>query len=412
MSQVVVLGAGGAQAAECIRYLLAVEDCTLTLADRNEQALLDIAAELDPQGARTRIVAMDMADAASLAETVAGCDVVANFVGPFHRWGEIAARAAVKAGVHYVDVCDDDKATKRMLEMSDEAADAGVTLLTGLGSGPGVTNILAAICASALDEIHAVEFGWFASGDPRSAGPAAFEHLLWGFCTKFTALVDDREVEIQPFDDSFSRVADFGDDFDVMRLWAFPHPEAVTFRHFVPGLRTSINRGTAYPVEVMGVLRAWHALGYAEAAAQEVPGLDVTASEFAVRHFLAHGIEQELVPVGHPSDASGMEIRVRGGTSEGDTEFVIRAASQRTMAAETGVPAAVGAALLLAGEVEPVGTIAPECLDPHAFFARFARRPRKAGDSGGALHIERRATDRRPVRLGELLATYQPVVKL
>lgn len=412
MSRVVVLGAGGAQAAACIRYLLAVEECTLTLADRNEQALRAIAAELDPQGQRTRIVTMDMADASSLAETVEGCDVVANFVGPFHRWGEVAARAAVAAGAHYVDVCDDDKATKRMLAMSDEAADAGVTLLTGLGSGPGVTNILAGICASALDEVHGVEFGWFASGDPRSAGPAAFEHLLWGFCTPFTALVDDREVEIQPFDTTFSHVAEFGADFDVMRLFAFPHPEAVTFRHFVPGLRTSINRGTAYPVEVMDVLRSWHALGYAEATAQQVPGLDVTASEFAVRHFLAHGIEEGLVPAGHPSDASGMEIRVYGQTAGGPTEFVIRAASQRTMASETGVPAAVGVALLLAGEVEPVGTIAPECLDPHAFFARFARRPRDDGDSGGGLRIERCADDRRPVRLGELLATYQPVVKL
>jgi saccharopine dehydrogenase-like NADP-dependent oxidoreductase len=412
MSHVVVLGAGGAQAAACIRYLLAVEDCRLTLADRNEDALVDVVAELDPQHERTRIVTMDMADASSLAEAVDGCDVIANFVGPFHRWGEIAARAAVSAGAHYVDVCDDDKATKRMLVMSGEAADAGVTLLTGLGSGPGVTNILAGVCASALDEIQAVEFGWFASGDPRSAGPAAFEHLLWGFCTSFTALVDDREVDIDPFDVSLSRIAEFGADFDVMRLWAFPHPEAVTFRHFVPGLHTSINRGTAYPVEVMDVLRAWHTLGYADASAQQVPGLTVSASEFAVGHFLTHGVDRGLVPAGHPSDASGMEIRVRGTTSDGSTEFVIRAASQRTMASETGVPAAVGVAMLLAGEVEPVGTIAPECLDPHAFFARFARRPRVAGESGGGLRIERCAQDRRPVRLGELLATYQPVVKL
>ena len=412
MSHVVILGAGGAQAAACIRYLLEVEACTLTLADRNEEALRDIVAELDPQGDRTRPMPMDMADAASLAETVNGCDVVANFVGPFHRWGEIAARAAVSTGAHYVDVCDDDKATKRMLDMSSVAADAGVTLLTGLGSGPGVTNILAAICASAFDDIEAVEFGWFASGDPRSAGPAAFEHLLWGFCTPFTALVDEREVDIHPFDESFSRVAEFGAGFDVMRLWAFPHPEAVTFRHFVPGLRTSINRGTAYPVEVMEVLRAWHSLGYAEAAAQDVPGTGVSASEFAVRHFLAHGIERGLVPAGHPPNASGMEIRVRGATCDGPTEFVVRAASQRTMASETGVPAAVGVALLLAGEVEPVGTIAPECLDPHTFFARFARRPRETGDSGGGLRIERCAQDRRPVRLGELLASYQPVVNL
>jgi saccharopine dehydrogenase-like NADP-dependent oxidoreductase len=167
MSHVVVLGAAGAQATACIRYLLAVEDCTLTLADRNEEALRRIAAANDPQAERTRCVTMDMADASSLVAAVDGADVVANFVGPFHRWGGIAAGTAVSAGAHYVDVCDDDQATKQMLEMSAEAADAGVTLLTGLGSGPGVTNILAAICASALDEIQAVEFGWFASGDPR-----------------------------------------------------------------------------------------------------------------------------------------------------------------------------------------------------------------------------------------------------
>jgi saccharopine dehydrogenase-like NADP-dependent oxidoreductase len=389
--------------------LLATEECHLRLADRNAEALRVLTAELADDRDRISLVMMDMADAPGLGMTLDGCAVVANFVGPFYRWGAVAAQGAIDAGAHYVDICDDDKATKQILALSEPASAADVTLLTGLGSGPGVTNILAALCAAQLDEIDVVEFGWFASGDPTSAGPAAFAHLLWGFCTPFEALVDGEVAVIEPFDESFSTLANFGAPFGEMRLWAFPHPEPLTFRHFMPGLRTAINRGCSYPVEVMDVLRAWHRLGYADPQAQAVADTELAASEFAVRHFVEHGTKL-LGPARSPH-ASGMSIQVRGERDGTPAEFTIRAATERTMAAETGVPAGVGVAMLLAGEVETRGTIAPECLDPSAFFERFRRRPRTEADSGGGLRIEHRNGDGiEPVRLGQLLTDYRPLV--
>jgi saccharopine dehydrogenase-like NADP-dependent oxidoreductase len=410
--RVLVLGAAGAQAGACVDYLLTVEACDLVLADRDESGLRSLADRLGGAAGRIRVVVVDLVDGDALADAVDGCDVVANFVGPFHRWGALAATAAVAAGAHYVDVCDDDSATRELLELSAPAARAGVTVLTGLGSGPGITNILAGICAGQLDEVVGVEFGWFASGHPRSAGPAAFAHLLWGFCTAFGARVDGKDVEVQPFDPAFGGIGRFPEPFGPLQLWGFPHPEATTFRHFVPGLSTSINRGTAYPVGVMDVLAAWHRLGYADPGMQQLSGLDMSASDFAVGHFLEHGQRLEAVAGDEATDASGMDIRVYGRLRDAEVKFRISAASQQTMAGETGVPAAVGAAMLLAGEIKDVGALAPECLDPAGFLARFGRRPRSAHGSKSGLRITRSDEGERNVALAELLATYRSPIQI
>ena len=52
-------------------------------------------------------------------------------------------RAAIRAGCHYVDVCDDWEPTLEMLALDTEARAAGVTAVIGLGASPGITNLLA-----------------------------------------------------------------------------------------------------------------------------------------------------------------------------------------------------------------------------------------------------------------------------
>jgi len=409
--RVVVLGGAGAQAAECVKYLAHVEECQVIVADLDGAGAHRLAKAVDADGARIKAVELDISDSVALQRAVTGCDVVANFVGPYYRWGGRIAGAAIAVGAHYVDICDDGQATLDTLKLSDEAADAKVTVLTGMGSGPGVTNILAGICAGNLERVHEVEFNWFASGDPRSAGPAAFEHLLWGFGTPFTALIDGRQVEVSPLDAAHARRVRFPDPYGDLTVWPFPHPEPLTFERFIPGLTTSINRGAAYPEKAMDVVRAWHLLGYAEDQPVKLQAAVVRPSEFAVAHHIQHASQLDATDEVASGDASGMLIRVAGECGDVPTEYQITAATASTMAAETGVPAAVGIAMLLAGEVARIGVIAPECLDPAYFFARFARRQKAHEDArNGSLHILKIGPGPQRVRLRELITGYRDPV--
>jgi len=411
-NRVVILGAAGAQARTCIQYILHASPCEVVLADRDGPAVFALAEALAADGHRVVARETDLEDRQELRKSMQGAAVVGNFVGPFYRWGPVAASMAIECGANYVDICDDDRAAIAMLNLTEDARAEGLTILTGLGAGPGVTNILAGVCAGNLDTVDEVEFGWFASGHPASAGPAAFNHLLWGFATPVEVLTNGERVKVDPLDEAFTRIVTFPEPFGEMTLWAFPHPEPITFAHFIPGLRTAINRGAVYPGPVMDVIRSWQRLGYADDKPLTIRGARVDPAEFAVQHFVERGARILDLDTMSPRDASGMHIRVAGVSEGHPREYRIRASTDATMASETGVPAGVGIAMLLAGEVDARGTIAPECLVPDAFFERFARRQRE-NTTSGALAIEVVEGDAFcPVRLRDLIATYRSPIRV
>ena len=51
--------------------------------------------------------------------------------------------AAIEAGAHYLDICDDWEPTLDMLELGERARARGVTAVIGMGASPGLTNLLA-----------------------------------------------------------------------------------------------------------------------------------------------------------------------------------------------------------------------------------------------------------------------------
>jgi len=58
---------------------------------------------------------VDVTDAEQLAELLDGVAVVLNMTGPFYRLGVSVLQAALSAGCHYLDICDDWEPTVDML---------------------------------------------------------------------------------------------------------------------------------------------------------------------------------------------------------------------------------------------------------------------------------------------------------
>jgi len=56
--------------------------------------------------------------------------------------GSPSCRAAIRAGVSFVDI-DDYDATEESLKLHEEAQRRGVTAVIGLGATPRITNMLA-----------------------------------------------------------------------------------------------------------------------------------------------------------------------------------------------------------------------------------------------------------------------------
>ena len=72
--------------------------------------------------------------------------------GPDFRVALPVAKAAVAAGVHLCDIAADGPALQKMLSLDAKAKEANVSIVTGIGHVPGISNLLMQYAANQLDK--------------------------------------------------------------------------------------------------------------------------------------------------------------------------------------------------------------------------------------------------------------------
>ena len=101
------------------------------LGGRNREKLASLSRELG-KGAPTRVATVD--DDASLRALLEGASVLINCAGPFTLAGEPVVRAAVDAGVHYVDSTGEQPFIRMVFDRYGPAAERkGIALLPACG---------------------------------------------------------------------------------------------------------------------------------------------------------------------------------------------------------------------------------------------------------------------------------------
>src|ERR1051326_6873592 len=137
----VVVGGCGAMGSEATRDLATTGNFDeITIADLNLASAQALADELNASTGRghMRAIQVDASDEAALVAIMRGQDVVVHTM-TFH-FGFQATRAAIRAGVSYVDLGGLHN-TPKQLTLDHEAQAAGVTIVLGCGATPGVTNV-------------------------------------------------------------------------------------------------------------------------------------------------------------------------------------------------------------------------------------------------------------------------------
>src|SRR5439155_24842349 len=105
-------------------------------------------------GPGTIAVHVDVEDPASLARALHGAFVVIASLP--YRMNLAAMRGAVAAGAHYLDLGGLFHMTRQQLELKRELERAGTMAILGIGSAPGIINVLAKLAARDLDRVREV----------------------------------------------------------------------------------------------------------------------------------------------------------------------------------------------------------------------------------------------------------------
>lgn len=171
MARIVVFGATGYTGRLASEALVA-RGAKPVLAARSRERVEAMAAGM---GGLESAVA-DVSNPASVRAVVEQGDVLLSTVGPFIRWGEEAAEAAIDAGAHYVDSTGEPTFIRKVFEeFGPRAAGAGIGMLTAFGYDYVPGNLAGALALrEAGDRAARVDVGYFVSGSPSTGvdGPA------------------------------------------------------------------------------------------------------------------------------------------------------------------------------------------------------------------------------------------------
>ncbi len=368
MSRIAVLGAGAMGSAAAV-LLARHPDVELLVIDVDEGRAARVAERV---GARAR--GFD-AHAGELPSVLKDVSAVAACL-PYRLNVEVM-EAALAAGCHYADLGGLYHVTLKQWELDERFRDAGLSAVMGIGSAPGITNVLARLGADMLDAGSVRSIDLVNGSVDLSEGGGEF-----GVPYSAETILDEFTLPAVVFEDGELREVPAGSG---VIDWEFPEPvgtqpamytlhsEPATLPRTIPGVRNvrwrlalprPIHEGFAFLVRV----------GLASRDPVLTPGGPVVP-----REVLVAVLDQLSVAEVEPADREVIDVRVAGATHGAPAVYQALASFRPSPeglsagAFGTAIPIAVTARWLAEGRVAP-GVHPPEtAFESGAFVADLER---------------------------------------
>ena len=361
MSRILVLGGAGEMGSTAVADLIERTEHEITVGELRPDAATALLQRL---GASGRAVHVDVDDPVSLGAALADIDVVLN--ATYMRQNVAVTDAAIKAGVHLVDLGSYYPETLQQLERHEDAVGAGCRIVPGCGVAPGLTNIVARLGADELESVESIGLYSYIT------------HPLWTspgiVITRFdastgTSLVyQDGSIVEHP---SFSQAEqiDFPEPYGRQEVHLVPHPEPITLPRYIDVPNVVFKVG--YPAEEERRIKVLLELNFDRDEPFELDGMTISPRRFAAAYIGSRGIA--------PTDRSANVKQIRvDGTRDGKPvtlvyDFAVEQTGRSASSAITGTVAAIAADLVAHGG--PAGVHPPEgAFDPRGFIDSLVRR--------------------------------------
>ena len=315
---------------------------------------------------KVNLMEMDVNDHHGMVKAFKEVEVVINCAGPFYKTAVPVARAAVEAKVNYIDICDDYEGTAVLFdsEIDTLAKEAGITVLTGMGSDPGTNNVLVKWYADRLDSVDDIYLYWVVS-IAELAG-AAWDHSLHMTLGNIPQYLDGELVHVEGGTGEVR--ANFLEPLGNCLLRYVGHPQPLTIPKYIKGVKNVIIKGALIPQWVDELIKQQKETGFLSTEPFDIKGTTVIPYDLALKLW-------ETIPEGRDRgpQASGLKVIVKG--ERGGKKVTYTADMVGRMAPGTGLPASIAALMMDAGDVTEKGVVAPEgCIDPGKFLAAFLKR--------------------------------------
>jgi len=295
--------------------------------------------------------------------------------------------AALKAGVHYIDLGAELPMLKKQFEEFDDAyRKAGLLAIPGMGGCPGMINVAARYAVEQLDEVERVLLreGWIDANDYDALGiplpvPYSLDCILDEYMHPAEIYEDGRIRLVQPVRPEDREVIYFPPPVGVQELYYIEHPEVwtigETFKH--KGLRF-VDYKISYPRDLYMKYKLLTDLGLSEDKPVKVGNVEIVPRDL-LRKLVNSTLEGKNIP---PNDYDIMRI-IAEGKKDGERRKVTvdihtKCSKKWNMTAQAvtvGSPASVTAQWIAAGKIKERGVKNPEeVIEPLPFFRELKKR--------------------------------------
>ncbi len=370
MSKIIVLGGCGVVGRIAVKTLTTFPDFSkVVIGDINVEEAHELTKKIGSDKVLFRKV--NATEPGNLGNAIKDFDIVLNCIGPFYKFGPLVLKSAIETGSNYVDINDDIDATQEVLTMDNEAKRANISALIGMGSSPGVTNLLAKFAADQLlDEVDSIDLYHAHGGEPLE-GPGVIYHRIHSMSIDIPVFIDGK----------FNTVSFFGDDGKALeeeidflklgkyRVHPYPHPETITLPNYIQGVQRVANKGTVLPPKYFYLITDLVKLGLTDDKPINVKGHMISPLDFSISYIINQR-ERILKETNFGSQRGCVKIVVQGKKSGKPHQYVFSLASEsQAMGEGTGIPAAIGAVLMIRSLIAKKGVLPPEaCVSPLDFL--------------------------------------------
>jgi lysine 6-dehydrogenase len=342
-------------------------------------------------------LSLDVADPRSLARALGGAYAVIASLP--YRYNLDAMRGALAAGVHYLDLGGLFHVTRRQLALASAFRRRGLMAILGMGSAPGILNVLAARGARDLDrvrEVHclvgAVDRTRFRHTPPLGFGYAP-DTLLDEFAMPSAVFRKGAFAMVPPLDPAERIAVRFPDPVGTIHVDTTLHSEVATLPlHFADRGIREVTFRQGFDAEFLARLEFLVRLGLTDTSpvpVRAMPGVPRRAAARPIKVAVSPrdvllallGRHAPAKPIGRPFRYEVLRTVVRG-LRAGRTLTVTcdchagpKAGGGVGPDIDTGGPPSIAVQLMLGGEL-PIrpGVWAPEQVVPVEPFVRELER--------------------------------------
>lgn len=373
--KVLLLGCGNVGANVARQLVPQHANIHFTIADFNLEAAQQLATEL---GSGVEAIKVDYNDRQSLDAALVGASLVFNAAGPFYRSAVPVIEAAMSAKVNYMDVNDDHDVADELLFKGDydkRAKAAGIKVIIGCGSTPGLTNVVAKLLTDTMDKAKTIHLSTIVPFVPQALSPAVIDHMMHITSGEQTQFEDGKYCMKEGW--GGRRDIEYKAPFGTMPGFYIGHGETVTLPHFIKGLDQVTNRIGFFPEEGNDIWRSFINLGFANP--DPLDGLGISPLTFVANYFSSDAASKAInVDLSTLPRSVAFRVEVEGERDGAEVTSVIEYHIDMSdpSSGESSDPTSFCARLfveaMLRNEVEGTGVLAAEvCVEPKQFIEQF-----------------------------------------